>query len=213
MFLHAGAAGVRPSADGRARWNCEAPLPDELAGFRRTLERSRCRDSVKRFDLIDLRLGRHADGFRRRRSSTAIQAACARHRPAGRRASAAAPRSSASGLHDALRTLLPELPADDYPRAGRALSPPLSGAATHEICRCSPACPSCIARAARRAAASWRWPPARAALRPRPGARQPAAWRRCFDATRCADETHSKPHPAMLLELMDGTRRRARAHR
>lgn len=24
-----------------------------------------------------------------------------------------------------------------------------------------------------------------------------------FDATRCADETHSKPHPAMLLELMD----------
>ncbi|GAA5234105.1 HAD-IA family hydrolase [Verticiella sediminum] len=26
---------------------------------------------------------------------------------------------------------------------------------------------------------------------------------RRFDATRCADETHSKPHPAMLLELMD----------
>ena len=24
-----------------------------------------------------------------------------------------------------------------------------------------------------------------------------------FDATRCADETFSKPHPAMLLELMD----------
>lgn len=24
----------------------------------------------------------------------------------------------------------------------------------------------------------------------------------CFDASRCADETHSKPHPAMLLELM-----------
>ncbi len=24
----------------------------------------------------------------------------------------------------------------------------------------------------------------------------------CFDATRCADETHSKPHPAMLQELM-----------
>jgi phosphoglycolate phosphatase len=24
----------------------------------------------------------------------------------------------------------------------------------------------------------------------------------CFDATRCADETHSKPHPQMLLELM-----------
>lgn len=24
-----------------------------------------------------------------------------------------------------------------------------------------------------------------------------------FHATRCADETHSKPHPAMLLELMD----------
>jgi len=27
--------------------------------------------------------------------------------------------------------------------------------------------------------------------------------RQQFDATRCADETHSKPHPAMLLELMD----------
>lgn len=26
------------------------------------------------------------------------------------------------------------------------------------------------------------------------------AW---FDGTRCADQTHSKPHPAMLLELMD----------
>jgi len=25
----------------------------------------------------------------------------------------------------------------------------------------------------------------------------------CFDATRCADETRSKPHPQMLLELMD----------
>jgi phosphoglycolate phosphatase len=25
----------------------------------------------------------------------------------------------------------------------------------------------------------------------------------CFDATRCADETCSKPHPQMLLELMD----------
>ncbi|MCK9512652.1 MAG: HAD-IA family hydrolase [Pigmentiphaga sp.] len=24
-----------------------------------------------------------------------------------------------------------------------------------------------------------------------------------FDGSRCADETHSKPHPAMLLELMD----------
>src|SRR5690606_8101097 len=24
-----------------------------------------------------------------------------------------------------------------------------------------------------------------------------------FDATRCADETFSKPHPAMLLEIMD----------
>jgi phosphoglycolate phosphatase len=25
-----------------------------------------------------------------------------------------------------------------------------------------------------------------------------------FDASRCADETHPKPHPAMLLELMEG---------
>jgi phosphoglycolate phosphatase len=24
-----------------------------------------------------------------------------------------------------------------------------------------------------------------------------------FDATRCADQTHPKPHPAMLLELAD----------
>jgi len=27
----------------------------------------------------------------------------------------------------------------------------------------------------------------------------------CFDATRCADETVSKPHPRMLLELMEET--------
>ena len=26
--------------------------------------------------------------------------------------------------------------------------------------------------------------------------------KQCFDASRCADETHSKPHPAMLRELM-----------
>jgi phosphoglycolate phosphatase len=26
-----------------------------------------------------------------------------------------------------------------------------------------------------------------------------------FEATRCADQTHSKPHPAMLLELADET--------
>jgi len=26
--------------------------------------------------------------------------------------------------------------------------------------------------------------------------------KQCFDASRCADETHSKPHPAMLQELM-----------
>jgi phosphoglycolate phosphatase len=25
----------------------------------------------------------------------------------------------------------------------------------------------------------------------------------CFHASRCADESYSKPHPAMLLELMD----------
>jgi phosphoglycolate phosphatase len=27
--------------------------------------------------------------------------------------------------------------------------------------------------------------------------------RSCFQASRCADETHPKPHPAMLLELME----------
>ena len=26
--------------------------------------------------------------------------------------------------------------------------------------------------------------------------------KQCFDSSRCADETHSKPHPAMLQELM-----------
>ena len=28
-------------------------------------------------------------------------------------------------------------------------------------------------------------------------------FKRFFDATRCADETHSKPHPRMLLEIME----------
>src|SRR5690606_5725518 len=27
-------------------------------------------------------------------------------------------------------------------------------------------------------------------------------WGHFFDASRCADETHSKPHPRMLLELL-----------
>jgi phosphoglycolate phosphatase len=33
----------------------------------------------------------------------------------------------------------------------------------------------------------------------------------CFHASRCADETHPKPHPAMLLELMAQTERNAAA--
>ena len=48
----------------------------------------------------------------------------------------------------------------------------------------------------------WRSPPARAAAA-WTARSTPAACGRYFAASRCADETSPKPHPAMLLELMD----------
>ncbi|MHB1144764.1 MAG: HAD-IA family hydrolase [Thiobacillus sp.] len=103
------------------------------------------------------------------------------------------------GLTQALQTLLPDLPADDYPRLveryrhhylGRDDQIPLfagvdsgirelhasgfqlavaTGKSQHGLSRALEAC----------GLESW------------------------FAATRCADQTHSKPHPAMVLELID----------
>ena len=59
-------------------------------------------------------------------------------------------------------------------------------------------------RAARRAAAGWRWPPARRARASIARSTRPAS-RDWFEATRCADEGFAKPHPGMLLALLETT--------
>ncbi|MBW8363850.1 MAG: HAD-IA family hydrolase [Rhizobium sp.] len=103
------------------------------------------------------------------------------------------------GLIQALQTLLPHLPADDYPRLveryrhhylGRDADLPLfAGVASgirdlHES-------------GFQLAVATGK---SRIGLERALEASGLGAW---FAATRCADQTHSKPHPAMVLELLD----------
>ena len=65
-------------------------------------------------------------------------------------------------------------------------------------------------RPARRGRTGSPSPPARPA-RPRPRARQRPGSRRCFDATRCADEGFAKPHPGHAAHADGHDRRRAAA--
>ena len=102
------------------------------------------------------------------------------------------------GLVQALQTLLPDLPADDYPRLveryrhhylGRDdLIPLFDGVAS--------AIPELKASGYQLAVATGK---------SRHGLERALAASKlgeCFAATRCADQTHSKPHPAMVLELI-----------
>ena len=103
------------------------------------------------------------------------------------------------GLTQALQALLPDLPADDYPRLveryrhhylGRDDQIPLFAGVDSGI-RELHASGFQLAVATGKSSLGL----ARALEASRLG-----AW---FAATRCADQTHSKPHPAMVLELID----------
>jgi phosphoglycolate phosphatase len=103
------------------------------------------------------------------------------------------------GLMQALQTLLPDLPADDYPRLveryrhhylGRDAEIPLFAGVASGIRDLS-------ASGFQLAVATGK---SRVGLERALEASGLGAW---FVATRCADQTHSKPHPAMVLELID----------
>jgi len=103
------------------------------------------------------------------------------------------------GLVQALQTLLPDLPADDYPKLveryrhhylGRDDQIPLFDGVASGI-------RNLHANGFQLAVATGK---SRLGLSRALEANGLGAW---FAATRCADQTHSKPHPAMVLELID----------
>ncbi|MHB0974569.1 MAG: HAD-IA family hydrolase [Thiobacillus sp.] len=102
------------------------------------------------------------------------------------------------GLIQALQTLLPDLPADDYPRLveryrhhylGRDADLPLFAGVASGI-RDLHGSGFQLAVATGKSRIGLERALAASGLGP---------W---FAATRCADQTHSKPHPAMVLELI-----------
>jgi phosphoglycolate phosphatase len=103
------------------------------------------------------------------------------------------------GLVQALQALLPDLPADDYPRLveryrhhylGRDAQIPLFDGVADGIS-------ALHANGFQLAVATGK---SQLGLTRALEASGLGAW---FSATRCADQTHSKPHPAMVLELID----------
>jgi phosphoglycolate phosphatase len=103
------------------------------------------------------------------------------------------------GLVQALQALLPDLPADDYPRLveryrhhylGRDAQIPLFDGVADGI-------GALHANGFQLAVATGK---SQLGLTRALEASGLGAW---FSATRCADQTHSKPHPAMVLELID----------
>ena len=103
------------------------------------------------------------------------------------------------GLIQALQALLPDLPADDYPRLveryrhhylGRDTEIPLFAGVESGI-------RSLHESGFQLAVATGK---SRVGLERALEASRLGAW---FAATRCADQTDSKPHPAMVLELID----------
>jgi phosphoglycolate phosphatase len=103
------------------------------------------------------------------------------------------------GLVQALQTLLPDLPADDYPRLveryrhhylGRDEQIPLFAGVEQGI-------RDLHQSGFQLAVATGK---SRIGLARALESSGLGSW---FAATRCADQTHSKPHPAMVLELID----------
>jgi phosphoglycolate phosphatase len=103
------------------------------------------------------------------------------------------------GLIQALQALLPDLPEDDYPRLveryrhhylGRDAQIPLFSGVSQGIRELHE-------RGFQLAVATGK---SRIGLERALESSGLGSW---FAATRCADQTHSKPHPAMVLELID----------
>lgn len=103
------------------------------------------------------------------------------------------------GLHDALARAVPELPATDVPRFVEAYR-------RHYLLRdpelvlfegAVELLDELLGRGCRLAVATGK---SRVGL---DRALAQTGLRDRFESTRCADETHAKPHPAMLLQLMD----------
>ena len=103
------------------------------------------------------------------------------------------------GLVQALQALLPDLPGDDYPRLveryrhhylGRDADIPLFGGVAEGIRGLHEAGFTLAVATGK----------SRVGLERALESSGLGAW---FAATRCADQTHSKPHPAMVLELID----------
>ncbi|MFZ2990348.1 HAD-IA family hydrolase [Ideonella sp.] len=102
------------------------------------------------------------------------------------------------GLHDALQHAVPGLPAERYPELGRRYRHHYL-ASQHDLSLFDGSLPMLHALKARQ---HWL---AVATGKSRQGLNEALAsteLRGLFDASRTADETHSKPHPAMLHELM-----------
>ncbi len=102
------------------------------------------------------------------------------------------------GLAQALQTLLPDLPTDAYPRLveryrhhylGRDVDIPLFAGVDAGV-------PALAGQGFTLAVATGK---SRIGLA---RALESSGLGGCFAATRCADQTHSKPHPAMVLELI-----------
>ncbi|MCU0928473.1 MAG: HAD-IA family hydrolase [Burkholderiaceae bacterium] len=103
------------------------------------------------------------------------------------------------GLHDALRHAAPGLPPERYPELGQRYRHHYF-ARQHELSLFDGALELLQALKARNQLLAVATGKARRGLNE---ALAQAQLRGVFDATRTADETASKPHPQMLLELMD----------
>jgi len=102
------------------------------------------------------------------------------------------------GLVQALQTLLPDLPADDYPKLveryrhhylGRDAHIPLFEGVASGIRQLHAGGFQLAVATGKSSVGLSR-------------ALEVSGLGGCFAATRCADQTHSKPHPAMVLELI-----------
>ncbi len=101
------------------------------------------------------------------------------------------------GLHDAMRIVAPDLPGERYPEF--VASYRRHFVAREDTMRPFPGMPALLDSLSRQR------PLAIATGKSRRGLERSldsAGVRRLFVASRCADETTPKPHPAMLLELM-----------
>lgn len=102
------------------------------------------------------------------------------------------------GLHDAMRIVAPALEAARYPEfVARYRAHFLRGEETIRLFPGMEALLDWLAASRRLAIATGK------SRRGLDRALAATGLSRCFSASRCADETTPKPHPAMLLELMD----------